>query len=145
MDSQIRKFVDALNKDLAYELQAIVAYTRWAAEVDGPHRNALRNMFKEEIPDELTHAQTLADKIAVLGGIPTTTPMEVPQAGDNHSRLEAVLEMEKTAIANYTRRAQEAEEIGEIGMKQRLEEMIEDETDHYEEVSMLLRNWHGAA
>jgi bacterioferritin len=145
MDTQIRKFVDALNNDLAYELQAIVAYTRWAAEVDGPHRNALRTMFQEEIPDELNHAQTLADKIAVLGGTPTTTPMEVPKADNNHSRLEAVLDMEKTAIANYTRRAQEAEEIGEIGMKQRLEEMIEDETDHYEEVSMLLRNWHNAA
>jgi hypothetical protein len=28
-------------------------------------------------------------------------------------------------------------------MKQRLEEMIEDEANHYEEVVMLLRNWHG--
>lgn len=144
MDTQVRKFIDALNNDLAYELQAIVAYTRWAAEVDGPHRNALRNMFKQEIPDELAHAQLLADKIAVLGGTPTTTPKDVPPAADNRSRLEAVMEMEKTAIANYTRRAQEAEEIGEMGMKQRLEEMIEDETDHYEEVAMLLRNWQHA-
>jgi bacterioferritin (cytochrome b1) len=54
MDKQA--FVKALNEDLSYELQAIMAYTRWAAEVDGPHRNMLRTMFTEEIPDELTHA-----------------------------------------------------------------------------------------
>jgi bacterioferritin len=141
MDKQA--FVKALNEDLSYELQAIMAYTRWAAEVDGPHRNMLRSMFTQEIPDELGHAQTLADKIAVLGGTPTVTPALVPDVSDNRSRLEAVLSMEKQAIENYTRRAQEAEEVGEIGMKVRLEEMIEDETNHYEEVAMLLRNWEG--
>lgn len=134
-------FIQALNNDLAYELQAITAYTRWAAEVDGPHRNMLRTMFTSEIPDELAHAQTLADKIAVLGGTPTVDPAPVPNVSDNRARLEAVLAMEQQAIGNYTRRAQEAEELGEMGMKQRLEEMIEDETGHYEEVLMLLRNW----
>lgn len=71
------------------------------------------------------------------------TPAPVPEATDNRARLNATLEMEQTAIANYTARAQQAEELGEMGMKQRLEEMIEDETDHYEEVVMLLRNWEG--
>ncbi len=136
-----QQFIDALNGDLAYELQAVIAYTRWAAEVDGPHRNALRSMFTAEIPDELGHAQTLADKIAVLGGTPTTKPEPVPDAPDNRAKLEAVLAMEKTAIENYSQRAQQAEEMGEVGMKQRLEEMVEDETGHYEEVTMLLRNW----
>jgi bacterioferritin len=79
----------------------------------------------------------------VLGGTPTVTPAPVPEATDNRARLNATLEMEQTAIANYTARAQQAEELGEMGMKQRLEEMIEDETDHYEEVVMLLRNWEG--
>jgi bacterioferritin len=141
MDKQT--FVKALNEDLSYELQAITAYTRWAAEADGPHRNMLRSMFTQEIPDELQHAQTLADKIAVLGGTPTVTPAPVPAAAHNRARLEAVMSMERQAIDNYTQRAQQAEELGEMGMKQRLEEMIEDETTHYEEVEMLLRNWHG--
>jgi bacterioferritin len=143
MDKQT--FISALNDDLAYEFQAITAYTRWAAEVDGPHRNMLRAMFSAEIPDELQHAQALADKIAVMGGVPTATPAQVPEVSDNRSRLEAVLDMEKQAIENYTLRAQQAEELGEMGMKQRLEEMIEDETGHYEEVTMLLRNWSGTA
>jgi bacterioferritin len=98
-------------------------------------------MFTQEIPDELGHAQTLADKIAVMGGTPTTSPVSVPNAPDNRAKLEAVMAMEKQAIENYTQRAQQAEELGEMGMKQRLEEMIEDETTHYEEVTMLLRNW----
>lgn len=31
-----------------------------------------------EVPDELRHAEYLANKIAALGGTPTTTPVAVP-------------------------------------------------------------------
>jgi bacterioferritin len=141
MDAKKQALVDALNQDLAYEYQAVLAYTRWSAEVDGPHRNLLRSMFQQEIPDELGHAQYLSDKIAVLGGTPTTSPAQVPDAPTNRSKLEAVMDMEKTAIKNYGERAEQAEELGEIGLRQDLEEMVADETGHYEQVLMMLRGW----
>jgi bacterioferritin len=133
--------IEALNDDLAHEFQAILAYTRWSAEVSGPHRDLLRAMFQREIPDELGHAQFLADKIVVLGGTPTVTPAAVPEAPTNRARLEAVLAMEQQAIQGYTERARQAEEVGELGLKVRLEQMVSDETEHYEEVKMLLRDW----
>lgn len=140
MDKQ--SLIEALNQDLAYELQAVVAYTRWAAEVDGPHRDLLRAMFQSEIPDELGHAQFLADKIAVYGGTPTTTPKAVPEARTNHERLNAVMTMEETAIKNYNQRIEQAEAAGETALKVHLEEMVEDETEHYEKIKMMLRGWN---
>lgn len=140
MDKQA--LIDALNSDLSYEFQAILAYTRWSAEVDGPHRDPLRAMFQSEIPDELGHAQFLADKIVVYGGMPTTTAASVPDAPTNRAKLEAVLAMEEQAIKNYSQRVQQAEEMGEIALKVRLEEMVSDETTHYEAIKMLLRNWN---
>jgi bacterioferritin len=137
--------IDALNKDLSAEFQAIIAYTRWSAEVNGPHRDSLRAMFQREIPDELGHAQFLSDKIVVLGGTPNTTPLAVPEAPNNRAKLEALLELEGKAIAGYTERARQAEEAGEVALKVRLEEMIGDETGHYEEVQMLLSGWSGEA
>jgi bacterioferritin len=139
MDRQT--LIDNLNTDLAYELQAIIAYTRWSAEVSGPHRESLRAMFQREIPDELGHAQFLADKIAVYGGAPTTQPVSVPAALSNRDKLNAVLAMEELAIKNYTQRIAQAEELGETALKVRLEEMVEDETEHVEAVQMMLRDW----
>ncbi len=139
MDKTI--LITALNEDLSYEFQAILAYTRWSAEVNGPHRDTLRAMFQREIPDELTHAQFLADKIVVYGGTPNMRPAAVPEAPTNRAKLEAVMAMEEQAIRNYTQRVQQAEELGEIALKTRLEEMVSDETEHYETIKMLLRNW----
>jgi bacterioferritin len=68
----------------------------------------------------------------------------VPEARTNRDKLEAVLAMERKAINDYSERAQQAEELGEIGLRQDLEEMVSDETSHYEEVLMMLRDWHEA-
>src|SRR3954451_21601019 len=69
-----------LNHDLAGEYQAIVMYTHYSAKLTGPYRRELRALFQAEIADEQRHAQFLADKIASLGGEPTTEPRAVCRA-----------------------------------------------------------------
>ncbi|MCG8346272.1 MAG: ferritin-like domain-containing protein [Chloroflexales bacterium] len=118
-----------------------MAYTRWSAEVSGPHRDSLRATFQREIPDELAHAQFLTDKIVIYGGTPEMQPAAIPSTISNRDKLQAVLQMEEQAIKNYSQRAQQAEELGETGLKVRLEEMVNDETEHYETIQMLLRDW----
>src|SRR5688572_8312599 len=83
-----RALIDALNGDLAGELQAIVMYTTYSAKLTGPYRQQLRELFQAEIPDEQGHAQFLADKVALLGGEPTTKPRVVPKADTPHEMLE---------------------------------------------------------
>lgn len=133
--------IDHLNEDLAGELQAIIMYVTYAASVSGPHRPSLRQFFLAEIPDETAHAQFLADKIASLGGTPTTTPRPVPPASTPQEMLQNVLAAEERAKADYKRRAQEAEEFGDKGLSTHLENMVEDETEHYEETLKILRGW----
>src|SRR5580765_3046892 len=72
--------IDGLNHDLAGEYQAILMYTHYSAKLTGPYRRALRVLFQAEIGDEQSHAQFLADKIAALGGEPTTEPRPVAHA-----------------------------------------------------------------
>ena len=76
-----RTLIDGLNHDLAGEYQAIVMYTHYSAKLTGPYRRELRALFQTEIVDEQGHAQFLADKIAALGGVPTTKP-HVPDADE---------------------------------------------------------------
>lgn len=133
--------VKALNGDLANELQAVIMYTTYAAAVTGPHRPMLRQFFTAEIPEELAHAQFLADKIASLGGKPTTTPSAVPAATTAKQMLENVLAAEEQAIADYKRRAEQAAAYGDKGLATHLETIVEDETGHYEETEKILRGW----
>lgn len=133
--------IDALNGDLAYEYQAVIMYTTYSAQVTGQSRLELRAFFQSEIPDELGHAQFLAEKVASLGGIPTTTPVAVPAATSPKQMLQNIMDAEQTAIKNYSERAEQARQVGEIGLSVELEDMVRDETGHYEETKKLVDGW----
>jgi bacterioferritin len=64
--------IDGLNHDLAGEYRAILMYTHYSAKLTGPYRRELRALLQAELADEQRHAQFLADKVAALGGEPTT-------------------------------------------------------------------------
>src|SRR5687767_10886833 len=125
--------IKGLNEDLAGEYQAVLMYTNYSARLTGPYRKELRDLFQAEITDELGHAQFLADKIAALGGEPTTQPRSVPPASEPKEMLEAVLASERQAIADYKKRIDQAEAFGDVGLKVELENQIADETRHKEE------------
>ena len=133
--------IKALNDDLANEYQAVIMYTTYSAQVKGPFRPQLVTFFQAEIPDELGHAQFLADKVVALGGVPVTTPVPVPAAETPKEMLERVLEAEKQAVAGYTKRVDQAREAGQVGLAIQLEDMIVDETGHAEETKKLLEEW----
>jgi bacterioferritin len=135
------KLIKNLNEDLANEFAAIVQYITYAAQVTGPYRPQLVDFFLQEVPDEQGHANFLANKIVALGGAPTTVPAPVASAETNKELLEAVLEAERKAVAGYQQRAKEAEEFGDIGLQVQLEDMVRDETSHFEEVERILRDW----
>jgi bacterioferritin len=136
-----QEMVGALNEDLAGELGAIIQYVTYAAKTTGPYRPELSKFFLDEVPDEQGHAQYLANKIVALGGEPTTKAREVPAAKSNREMVEAVLEAETRAVADYTKRAQQAEEFGDKGLVVQLEDIVNDETGHKEETERLLRDW----
>lgn len=133
--------IDHLNQDLSNELSAIIQYITYAAKATGPFRPQLAQFFLEEVVDEQQHAQFLANKIVAMGGEPATIPAPVPAAGSNREMLEAVLAAELQATKDYTRRAIEADELGEKGLSVQLEDMVRDESGHSEETERILRDW----
>jgi bacterioferritin len=133
--------VRGLNEDLSGELGAIIQYITYAAKVKGPYRPELSAFFLKEVPDEQAHAQFLANKIVALGGEPTTVPRPTPAAMSNREMLAAVLEAERRARADYTKRARQAEEFGDKGLQVELENIVSDETGHFEETERMLKEW----
>jgi len=134
--------INGLNHDLAGEYQAILMYTHYAAKITGPYPKELRAFFQSEITDEQGHAQFLADKIAALGGEPTTDPRPVPHTSEPREMLERALEAEKQTIAAYDERIQQAEAFGDVGLRVDLENQVADETKHKEELEQILSGWN---
>jgi bacterioferritin len=57
---------------------------------------------------------------------------------DLQAILEYDLDLERQAIKHYTERIQQAEAVGQIGLRVQLESLLADETDHAEAIARLL-------
>jgi bacterioferritin len=133
------ELIRGLNEDLAAELGTVIRYTYQAGKSFGLQGTELRDMLRREVQDELGHATFLTDVIIDLGGEPTTTPKEFPKPEGIRAMLELNLKMELTDVENYSKRAQQAAELGLAELKVRLEEMAADEAGHARELRRLLK------
>jgi bacterioferritin len=139
--SERQELIDVLNEALSREFQAVIMYTQYAASVTGPYRQQLSQFFAAEIPDELGHAQYLANKVAAIGGVPTVTPAPVPQTTDAKQMLLNVVEAENLARRKYAEYAEVADKHNDVGLRNHLEDFADDETGHMEETEKHLRGW----
>jgi bacterioferritin len=139
MSTTKEQLIRGLNRDLAGELGAIIRYNWQASKAFGPNGAELRELFTEEIPDELGHASFLMDVIVDMGGEPTTTPMEFEKPVSLKEMVKLDLDMEQKDVENYKTRAEEADDLGEVELKVRLEEMAADESEHARELRRILR------
>ena len=136
-----KALMDGLNEDLRGEFQAVIMYRLYASMVQGPYRQELRTFFANEIPEELNHAQLLADKISALGGIPAAEAAPVPVVSEAKAMLEAALKAEIETLARYVKRREQAEELGEHGLAAEFDQIIADESNHRDELKQMLARW----
>lgn len=134
-----KALINGLNQDLANELGAAILYLYQTSTATGWDGEELREFLTAEINGEMQHAIFLAEKIAALGGKPTTMPTQHKCPKDVKSMLKYDLKLEREAIENYRQRAMQAEEVGEIGLKLKIEETILEETGHAEQIDRILK------
>ncbi|HYL80344.1 MAG TPA: ferritin-like domain-containing protein [Candidatus Acidoferrum sp.] len=125
-----RGLVEGLNRDLAQELGTICRHIQQAALARGPAGHDLRVFLKVEVIDDVFHALYLADKIAELGGTPTAEPAPSRLLRNPKEMIEYDLEMEHRAILHYAERVKQAAADWALSLKERLEKILVDETDH---------------
>lgn len=140
-DDARKALIEGLNEDLSGEFQAIIMYRLYASMVQGPYRQELRAFFANEIPEELNHAQILADKISALGGTPAATAAPVQVVSDAKAMLQAAHQAEVETLARYVKRREEAEACGEHGLAAEFDQIIADESKHRDELKQMLARW----
>jgi len=133
------KFIKGLNEDLAAELGTVIRYNYQSGKSFRLMGKELRDMFAAEITDEMGHARFLTDVIIDLGGEPATTPKDFDKPEKIKDMLELDLKMEEDDVKNYLQHSKEAEDLGLIDLKMKLEEMAADEAGHARELRRLLK------
>ncbi len=134
----LTQLLAAMNRRLAGEWQAVHTYQHYAATVTGPLRTSLAELFSGEAGEEMGHVTYLQQRIAGLGGTPTTEALPVPAATGPQEMLTALQAAERTAAGEYAELARLASEAGDGGLSNRLEELQHAEEMHAEEIGMLL-------
>jgi bacterioferritin len=143
-DSNHARLIARLNDDLAREYAAVIQYRTYASLVRGPHRPAMRRLFARHAAVALAHAKFLADKIAVLGGLPTVGVAPVEHETEPEAMLRRLSRARSTAIDRYAILRRLAGELAEYGLAVELDALVADETRHRDELTQLLAGWHPA-
>jgi bacterioferritin len=130
--------IDGLNQQLNREITTLLRYMAQAASISGFAHEGVRQMYLEEVTDEVGHAQYLMNQIVMLGGVPKPEVRIAPPPTDVREMLRADAAEEATDVKNYVRLAALAEQEGMYSLKLKLEEQAGDEDEHGREMRRLL-------
>jgi len=125
-----KELIDSLNKDLAREYQAIIAYVVYSQVLKGAEYMSIAQELEVHASEELEHAIKIAKHIDYLGGMPTATPLSVKLTDDAREMLRADLENENDTIRNYRARVRQCEALGEYAIAEDIREILRQEQEH---------------
>jgi bacterioferritin len=132
------ELIAKLNDQLNREVGTFLRYLLQAASIKGAQHEKVREMYAEEVTDEVGHAQYLANQIVMLGGTPKLSPDLAPPPTDVRAMLERDAAAESTDVKNYVHLATLAEKAGLVALRLKMEEQAGDEDEHGQEMRRLL-------
>ena len=133
------KLKELLNKGIAREIQVSVQYMWQHVLATGIKGAAIEDIFKEIAITEMKHAEAIAERLAYLGGTPTTKPDPIFVGGSLEEMIRNDVKAEEEAVALYKQTIKVAEEEGDITTRRLFEEILGDEEDHLDTFTNLLK------
>ncbi|MEL6339208.1 MAG: ferritin-like domain-containing protein [Myxococcota bacterium] len=127
--------IAVLNRAVEIEHTLMMQCQHQALTVRGLWRTQFQGFFRELSDEAREHAAKFGQKIVGLGGDPTTEVGTIRHASDVFEMLEADLELERQALRIYSEALALAED--NVALRNMLEDHIESETQHIEELELV--------
>ena len=137
MSVDTKKILDLLNEGLEMEYASHIQYVTQAAITRGPYAEGLIARFEEIAADEAQHAKIIRQRIAALGGMPTTKVGEIQIHKDSLKAVEINLKYEKDTVEFY-RKLLNLIPPDEPILYEAIEHVLEDSQEHVEELERLV-------
>ena len=130
------KLIKLMNEGLEMEYASYIQYVTQAAITIGPYAEGLIARFEEIASDEAEHAKILRQRIAALGGVPTTTVGEIQVHKDSMQALKINLKYERDTVEFY-RKLLNLIPHDEVILYEAIEHVLQDSQEHVEELERL--------
>jgi bacterioferritin len=138
------ELIKRFNKVLSWELAGTIQYLHHNAMLSGLWREVYAGLFEDGSKEARKHAELVANKIVVLGGVPTVEPARIRQATTLEDMLAAALELEEEALKAWEA-VHEVAGQANMGTQFWVEEMISEEQQHIDGLKRLLKDQAAAA
>ena len=132
------KFIEALNEALTEELASIIQYLWDHILARGLESPGIAGMFKDLSMVEMRHAYSIAERIDLLGGVPTTAVGPIKIGGDLRKMVDDNLKLEYDAIEMYKKLVKMAEAEDDPVSRRLLEEILGETEEHANSLETLL-------
>jgi bacterioferritin len=129
--------LDILNSAIARELQVAIQYMWQHVQWSGVKGFAVQEELKKIAIAEMKHAETIAERLFYLGGIPTTKPEPIFVGKTLKEMIQRDIKDEENAIKLYRTIIEMAEKEGDTTTAFIFREILEDEEDHHDTFTTL--------
>ena len=133
------KLLEIMNRSIAGELQAIIQYMWQHVMAVGIASPEIREMFEDFAVEEMKHAETLAERLDLLGGVPTVQPDPISVGGDLKKMITDDLHAEKATIELYREAIEAATKANDPVTRLLFERLLGDEEEHHKALADLLQ------
>jgi len=133
-----KELLEALNKGIAREIQVSIQYMWQHVLWKGVKAFAVKDELKSIAITEMKHAEAIAERLAYLGGTPTTKPDPIFVGETLKEMIEKDKKDEEGAIALYKRIIEMARKEGDETTEQLFKGILADEEEHHDTFTGLL-------
>ena len=129
---------EMLNDAIAREIQVSVQYMWQHVQAVGIAGEVARPIFKQIAITEMKHAEEIAERLNMLGGIPTTKPTTITIGETTKKMLSLNVAAEKDAIQLYRKIIALAANEEDYVTKRMFEKILSDEEGHLNDFEGML-------
>jgi bacterioferritin len=138
MSSASKELLDLLNRGIARELQVSVQYMWQHVLWKGVKAFAVKDELRSIAITEMKHAEAIAERLAYLGGTPTTKPDPIFIGENLKEMIERDIKDEESAIQLYKKTVETAEKEGDVTTAELFKKILGDEEGHHDTFTSLL-------
>ena len=129
---------DMLNRAIAREIQVSIQYMWQHVLAKGFEGEIVKPELRKIAIVEMTHAELIAERLAYLGGVPTTEPAPITVGRDVREMIELDIKAEEEAIELYRKIIRKALDEEDYTTAKLFEQILQDEEVHHDYFTSVL-------
>ena len=133
-----KELIEMLNKAIALEIQVSIQYMWQHVRIYGFDHLAIAEELKKIAIEEMKHAESIAERVDYLGGVPTTNPAKIVVGDTPEEMITNDMLAEEEGMAFYKKIIERAMQEKDYVTRELFEEILKDEEDHHNVFRTLL-------